>query len=95
MDTLQAAQSHLLVHSSKIHAGDLICGLTSEATDLKREQAEVERLEMWPPVAEPGSLGAPDLLHTKDCDSNLQVSVGQLMCNLWKELLLIIFWFLF
>lgn len=89
MDTLQAAESHLLVHSSKIHAGDLICGPTSEVTDLKRQQAEVERL--WPPVPEPGSLGARDLIHTKDYNSSLPASVGQLMSNLWKGLLLLIF----
>lgn len=89
MDTLQAAQSHLLVQSSKIHAGDLMCGLTSEATDLKREQAEVERLEMWLPGPEPGSVGAPDLIPTEDDNPNLEASVGQLMWNLWKRLLLL------
>lgn len=62
-------------------AGDLTCGLT-------REAAEVERLEMWPPVPEPGFLGAADLLHTDGYNSNLQPSVGQLMCHLWKGLLL-------
>lgn len=75
-DTQQAAQSHLLVHSSTIHAGDVICGLTSEAADLKRERAEVERLEMQPPVLETGSPGAHDLVHTEDCNSDLQASVG-------------------
>lgn len=91
MDNLQAAQSHFSVHSSKSHAGDLICGLSSEATDLKREQAEVERLEMWQPGPEPGSSGAPDLIPTEDYNSNLEASVGQLMWNLWKGLLLLIF----
>lgn len=78
MDTLQAAPSCLSVHPSTIHAGDLTCGLSGEATDLKRGQAEVEKLETWPPGAEPGSLGAPDLIHPEDHNSDLQASVGQL-----------------
>lgn len=79
MDTLQAAQSHLLVRSSESRDGDL-----------EREQAEVERPEIWPPAPEPGPLGAPGLIHSKDHHPSLQARVGRLACKLWKGLLLLI-----
>lgn len=60
--------------------GDLISGLTSEA----RELVEVERL----PDSQPGILGGPDLIHTKDHESILQDKVGRVMVHLGKLQLL-------
>lgn len=88
-DTLQAAPTHLLGHSSETRAGDLICGLTSEGEDPKKEQAEVERLETWPPAPLPGC-PVSDLTHTEDYNPDVQASVGQLTWDLQKGLLLLI-----
>ncbi|XP_029698159.1 uncharacterized protein [Takifugu rubripes] len=70
VDTLLSGPAYPLVEPSEIkgHDGDLVSGLTSEA----RELVEVERL----PDSQPGILGGPDLMHTKDHKSILQDKVG-------------------
>lgn len=70
--------------SSETHAGDLICGLTSEAADPEKEQAEVERLETWPPAPLPGC-PVSDLKHTEGYKPTSQASVGQLTWDLLER----------
>lgn len=85
MNTLQSGPTHPLVEPSEIkcHDGDLVSGLTSEA----RELAEVERL----PDSEPGTLGGPDVVHTKDHKSVSQAKVGQVMVHLGSRQLSLLY----
>lgn len=64
--------------------GDLVSGLTNEARGL----VEVKRL----PDSQPGTLGGPDLIHTKDHESILQDKVGRVMVHLgnWQLLCLLV-----
>lgn len=93
---MQSVPTHPLVDPSEIkrHDSDLVSGLTSEATDLKRELVDVERLA----DTEPGTLGGLDLIHTKDPKYILQAKVGQVkvyLCNLQILHLLVLGCFLF
>lgn len=93
---MQSVPTNPLVDPSEIKCRDsnLVSGLTSEATDLKRELVDVERFA----DAEPGTLGGLDLILTKDPKYISQTKVGQVMvylCNLQMSHLLVLGCFLF